>query len=42
MFFSALNFSTVSAKKPTIYDLLFLIALYSPKYFNKHPSEMRN
>ena len=31
MFISVLNFSTVSAKRPTIYDLLFPIALYSPK-----------
>ena len=36
---SVLNFSTESAK-PTIYDFLFLITLYSPKNHNKHPSEM--
>ena len=36
------NFSTESAKKSTIYDFLFLIALYSPKNDNKHPSETRN
>ena len=36
------NFSTVSAKRPTTDELLFLIALYSPKNVNKHPSEMRN
>ena len=39
---SVLNFSTESAKKPTIYDLLFLIAIYSPKNDSKHPSEMRD
>ena len=33
-------FSTESAKEPTIYDFLILIALYSPKNDNKHPSEM--
>ena len=42
MLISVLNFSTESAKKPTIYDLLFLIAIYAPKNDNKHPSEMRN
>ena len=36
---SVLNFSTESAK-PTIYDFLFLITLYSPKNHNKHPSEL--
>ena len=36
---TVLNFSTESAK-PSIYDFLFLIALYSPKNHNKHPSEM--
>ena len=39
---SVLNFSTGSAKKTTIYDLLFLFETYSPKNDNKHPSEMRN
>ena len=38
---SVLNFSTESAKKATINNLLFLIALYSPKYNNKQPIEMR-
>ena len=37
-----MNFSTESAKKPTIYYLLFLIAIYSPKNDKRHPSEMRN
>ena len=39
---SVLNFSSESAKRPTIYDLLFLIAISTPKSNNKHPSEMRN
>ena len=39
---SVLNFSTESTKKPTIYDSLFLIAIYSPENDSKHPSEMRN
>ena len=39
---SVLNFSTESAKKSIIYGFLFLIALYSAKNDNKHPSEMRN
>ena len=39
---SVLNFSTESAKERTIYDFLFLIAIYSPKNDNKHPSKMRN
>ena len=39
---SVLNFSTESAKKWIIYGFLFLIALYSAKNDNKHPSEMRN
>ena len=37
-----LNFSTESAKELTLYDLLFLIAIYSPNNDNKHSSEMRN
>ena len=36
---SVLNFSTESAK-PTIYDFLFLITLYSAKNHNRPPSEM--
>ena len=39
---SVLNFSTESVKKPTVYDLLFLIAIYYPKNDNKHSSEMRS
>ena len=39
---SVLNFSTESAEKSAIYDMLFLTAIYSPKNDNKHPSEMRN
>ena len=37
-----LYFSTESAKELTLYDLLFLIAIYSPNNDNKHPSEMKN
>ena len=37
-----LNFSTESGKKPTIYDLLFLVAIYFPEHDNKHPSGSRN
>ena len=40
--FIVLNFSTESAERKIVYDLLFLITLYFPKYENKHPSEMRN
>ena len=36
------NFSTELAKKRTIYDLLFLIAIYSPENGNKLPCDMRN
>ena len=36
-----LNFNKESAKKPTVYVLLFFIAVYYPKDDNKHPSEMR-
>ena len=36
---SVLNFSTESAKETTIYELLFLITISSPKNKNKHPSE---
>ena len=47
VFSKNINFSTefqhrVSLKKTTIYKLLFLIALYSPKNDNKQPSEIRN
>ena len=31
------NFSTESAKEVTLHELLFLIAIYSPKNDNKHP-----
>ena len=37
-----LYFNTESAKELTLYDLLFLIAIYSPNNDNKHSSEMRN
>ena len=37
-----MNFSTKLASKTAIYNLMFLIALYSPKNDNKQPSEMRN
>ena len=36
------NFITESVKKPTIYDLLFLSGIYSPKNVNKYPSEIKN
>ena len=39
---SVLKFSTELAKKPTIFDLLFLIVIYYPKNDNKHPSEKNN
>ena len=39
---SVLNFSTKSGEKPTTYDFLFLVVIYSPKNDNKHPSEIRN
>ena len=42
MSISVLNFCTQSAKELILYDLLFLIAIYSPNNDNKHPSEMRN
>ena len=37
-----LDFSTESAKELTLYDLLFLIAIYSLNNDNRHPSEIRN
>ena len=37
-----INLSTVSVKKSTIYDLLFLSGIYSCKNINKYPSEMKN
>ena len=42
MSISARNFSTESAKKPTVSYLLLLISLYSDKIDSKRPSEMRN
>ena len=39
---SALNFGTGSGEKPTIYDLLFLVAIRSPINDNKHLSDMRS
>ena len=41
MFNKNINFSIESAKKTTIYNLLFLTELYSSKNDNKQPSEMR-
>ena len=38
----ALNFNTESGKKLTLYDLLFLIAIYYPNNDSKRPSKMRN
>ena len=37
-----LNFSTGSAKELTLYNFLFLNAIYSPNNDSKHPSEKRN
>ena len=42
LFNKIINFITESVKKPTSYDLLFLIGFYSPKNINKYPSEMKN
>ena len=42
MLIPVLIFSTESAKELALYDLLFLIAIYSPNNDNKHPSETRN
>ena len=39
---SVLNVCTESTKERTVYDLLVLTAIYSPKNDNKHPSKMRN
>ena len=36
------EFQQFPTEFPTIYDLLFLIAIYFPKNDNKHPSKMRN
>ena len=33
---SVLSFSDESGEKPTTYDLLFVVAIYSPKNDNKH------
>ena len=41
IFYGNINVSTESAKKPTTFDLLFLIAIYSVKNGNKHLSEIR-
>ena len=35
------SFIIESAEKTTLYGLSFLIAIYSPKNDNKHPSEMK-
>ena len=37
-----ISFSNESVKIPTIYDLLFTIAIYSLQNVNKHSSEMKN
>ena len=36
------NFSNESVKKQTNFDLLFMIAIYSPQNVNKQSSEMKN
>lgn len=38
----SINFSTELIEKAIIYDLLFLIAIYSTKNDDEHPYEMRN
>ena len=42
VFNKIINFIAESVKKPTIYDLLFVGGIYSPKNMNKYPSEMKN
>ena len=42
MSISGLIFSTESARKTTIYDLLYQAAIYSYKNNHKHPYEMTN
>ena len=37
-----INFSNESVKIPTIYELLFTIAIYYLQNVNKHSSEMKN
>ena len=37
-----ISFSNESVKMPTIYDLLFTIAIYSLQNVNKHSSKMKN
>ena len=37
-----INFSNESVKKPTIYDLLFIIAVYCLQNVNTQSSEMKN
>ena len=41
VFNKIINFITESVKK-SIYDLLFLTGLYSPKNIDKYPSDMKN
>ena len=42
LFNKIISFITELIKKPTIYDLLFLIGIYSLKNINKYQSEMKN
>ena len=42
VFNKIIKFITESVKKPTIYDLLFLIGICSPKTIDKNPSKMKN
>ena len=42
VFNKIINFINESIKKPTIYDLLFLSGIYSPKNINKYPAKMKN
>ena len=39
---SLLDFTNESTEKPIIYELPFLVAIYSPENDNKHPSEIRS
>ena len=36
-----LDFSTESAEKSIIHKFLFLVKIYSPGNYNKHPTEIR-
>ena len=42
IFNKSISFSTESSEKPTMNDFLFLIAIYPPENYNKHPSQIGN